>query len=56
MSSTQTISSDSIDTATHPSPVTDCCGFFDAPHAHLWEYTNGHWVCAFCDQKRPFTA
>lgn len=33
----------------------DRCGFFDAPHAHLWEYTNGHLVCAFCDEKRPFT-
>lgn len=37
-----------------PTPAADPCGFFEAPHAHLWEYTNGHLVCAFCDEKRPF--
>lgn len=36
--------------------VVDSCAFFDAPHAHFWEYTNGHLVCAFCDEKRPYPA
>jgi hypothetical protein len=39
-----------------PVIVTDLCGFFESPRPHLWEYTNGHLVCAFCDGKRPFTA
>ena len=38
-----------------PTLVADRCEFFETPHAHLWEYTNGHLVCAFCDEKRPFT-
>lgn len=38
-----------------PAVVADCCSFFEAPHAHLWEYTNGHLVCAFCDDKRSLT-
>ena len=41
-----------------PSPTlaTDPCGYFATPHSHLWEYTNGHLVCAFCDEKRPYPA
>ncbi|MEY9853238.1 hypothetical protein ABH923_002916 [Leifsonia sp. EB41] len=60
MQTTDSIRRDSIDTATldadpNPTLVTDRCRYFGTPHAHLWEYTNGHLVCAFCDEKRPFT-
>jgi hypothetical protein len=34
----------------------DCCGFFASPHPHLWEYTNGHLVCAYCDFKQPLSS
>lgn len=47
------------DTITADPSLTDAaerCGYFRAPHAHLWEYTNGHLVCAFCDEKRPYPA
>lgn len=43
---------ETIDTAA----IADRCGYFAAPHAHVWEYTNGHLVCAFCDEKRPYPA
>ena len=55
MPTTETSSTDTLSTVPDPTLVTDRCGYFTAPHAHLWEYTNGHLVCAFCDEKRPFT-
>ena len=53
---TDTFSTDTISVDPNRTLVADRCGFFEAPHGHLWEYTNGHLVCAFCDEKRPFTA
>ena len=34
----------------------DLCGFFVSAHPHLWEYTNGHLVCAFCDCKQSLSS
>ena len=36
--------------------VEDLCGFFASPHPHLWEYTNGHLVCAYCDFKQSLSS